>query len=159
MQIGILGPLEVRDGGGVIPVAGSRLRRLLTRLALDAPAAVSVPALVEAVWTDDEPSEVANALQSLVSRLRRALGATTLIVQVPAGYRLDLPNDAVDAHAFAIEAVDGRRRLRAGDAASAADVLAAALARWRGSRWSTPTTPTMRRPRSPAGGATARRDR
>ena len=74
MQIGILGPLEVREGDRVIPVAGSRLRRLLTRLALDAPAAVSVAALVEAVWADDEPSEVANALQSLVSRLRRALG-------------------------------------------------------------------------------------
>ena len=134
VQIGILGPLEVRDGDALIPVAGSRLRRLLTRLALGAPAAVSVSALVEAVWADDEPSEVANALQSLVSRLRRALGGTTLIVQVPAGYRLDLPNDAVDAHVFVLEALEGRRRLRGGDVPRAPPTFS--RRRWRGWRGS-----------------------
>ena len=33
MQIGLLGLLEVRVDGAAVEVAGSRLRRLLTRLA------------------------------------------------------------------------------------------------------------------------------
>ena len=132
VQIGILGPLEVLAGDRPIPIAGARLRRLLTRLALDAPAAVSVAGLVEAVWPSDEPSDVGNALQSLVSRLRRALGDPALILQVPAGYRLAIPSDSVDAHAFAVIAAEGRRRLRSGDPAGGSHTLARALTLWRG---------------------------
>ena len=74
MQIAILGPLVVRNGVAPVDVAGSRLRRLLIRLALDAGRPVSAGALIDAVWDDAPPSDAANALQSLTSRLRRALG-------------------------------------------------------------------------------------
>ena len=132
MQIGILGPLEVRDGGASLPIAGARLRRLLTRLAIDTGRAVPIAELVDAVWLDDPPHEVANALQSLVSRLRRALGDPALIQQTPAGYRLDVPRADVDAHAFTDLAAAGRRDLVAGDPASAARTLTSALQLWRG---------------------------
>ncbi len=132
MQIGILGPLEVRDGDVGVPVAGARLRRLLTRLALDAGRAVPIAELVDAVWLDDPPHEVANALQSLVSRLRRALGAATPIRQTPAGYRLDVAREDIDAHAFADLAGAGRRELLAGDPVTASRTLTTALALWRG---------------------------
>ena len=46
-------------------------------------------ALVDALWADDPPAEPANALQSLVSRLRRALQQRRRpSQQVPGGYRL-----------------------------------------------------------------------
>ncbi len=132
MQIAVLGPLEVRVGDRVVPVAGARLRRLLSRLAVDAGRPVSTGELVEAVWPDDPPTDVTNSLQSLVSRLRRGLGDAGLIQQVPTGYRLAVDAADVDAVAFTTLAATGRARLRAGDALGAKTALVEALAFWRG---------------------------
>ncbi|MGH8962329.1 MAG: BTAD domain-containing putative transcriptional regulator [Jatrophihabitantaceae bacterium] len=133
MQLGILGPVEVReDGGEFVEVAGTRLRCLLARLALDAGRPVGVATLVDAVWGDQPPADEANALQTLVSRLRRALGGATTIGQSAAGYRLAVSREDVDAFRFETLAADGASALRAGEAAGAAGKLRAALALWRG---------------------------
>ncbi|WP_165368078.1 BTAD domain-containing putative transcriptional regulator, partial [Phytoactinopolyspora endophytica] len=74
MRVGILGPLQVwAPDGRPIEVGAGRPRALLARLALDPGRAVSVDALVDALWEDSPPSGVANSLQSVVSRLRRSL--------------------------------------------------------------------------------------
>ena len=73
MRVGILGPLEVTSTTRPVEVGGARLRALLVRLALDAGRVVSVDALVDALWDDDLPADQGNAVQSLVSRLRRAV--------------------------------------------------------------------------------------
>jgi len=134
VQIAILGPLEVRDGdaGGSIDVAGSRLRSLLIRLALDAGRPVSAPALVDAVWGDQPPAEEANALQSLVSRLRRALGGAATVGQSPTGYRLAIEPGDVDATRFEQLARAGATAMRIGEQSKAAATLRQALALWRG---------------------------
>jgi predicted ATPase/DNA-binding SARP family transcriptional activator len=133
VQIDVLGPLEVRDAGGSpVPVTGARLRTLLTRLALDAGRPVGFGVLVDALWGDEPPADEANALQTLVSRLRRALGGPDTVVQSQAGYRLAVERDAVDAARFERLAADGAQALRAGDTREAARVLAVALALWRG---------------------------
>jgi hypothetical protein len=49
------------------------LRMLLARLALEAGRAVSVDSHVDGLWGAEPPSEVAGALQALVSRLCKAL--------------------------------------------------------------------------------------
>jgi hypothetical protein len=73
-RIGVLGPLEVRAGSGHrVEVAGARLRRLLLRLALEPGRVVTSGQLVDAVSEERPPAEAANALQALVSRLRRLL--------------------------------------------------------------------------------------
>ncbi|WP_170323766.1 BTAD domain-containing putative transcriptional regulator [Cryptosporangium phraense] len=131
MQIGLLGAVEVTKGDVRVPVGGQRLRAVLARLALDAGRLVTVGALVDAVWGDDPPSGAVNALQSLVSRLRRTL-PEGLIESVPAGYRVALPPDAVDAHRFERLAGAGRRALTSGDPLGAATTLQEALALWRG---------------------------
>ncbi|GHJ48371.1 SARP family transcriptional regulator [Catellatospora sp. TT07R-123] len=131
MRVGILGPLEVTSGGQHVELAGARLRALLIRLALDAGRTVSVPALADALWGDAAPADPANAVQSLVSRLRRALPDDT-VSYGPGGYRLDMPADAVDALRFEQLARQGQRELRAGDPAGAGRSLAAALRLWRG---------------------------
>ena len=75
VRVAILGPFEVHsDAGDWLPVAGARLRDLIIRLALAGGKPVSTAALAEAVWGDDPPADLANALQSLVSRARRTLG-------------------------------------------------------------------------------------
>jgi predicted ATPase/DNA-binding SARP family transcriptional activator len=132
VQIAILGPLEVRDGNGdPVEVAGARLRTLLTRLALDAGTAVPVAVLVDCVWGARPPAEGNNALQTLVSRLRRVLGDPAVIAQSPAGYRLGLAG-AVDAHRFEQLVAEGAHALRIGAWDEAATQLAAGLGLWRG---------------------------
>lgn len=132
MEIAILGPLEVRDGDAVIDVAGSRLRGLLICLALSAGRPVSAVALVDAVWGEQPPADAANALQSLVSRLRRTLGAAATVGQSPAGYRLAIEPQDVDAMRFEQLARAGATALRMGEQSKAAATLRQALALWRG---------------------------
>jgi predicted ATPase/DNA-binding SARP family transcriptional activator len=132
VQIGVLGPLEVRDGDTVLEISGARLRQLLTVLAVNAPRAVSVSSLVEALWPDEPPADATNALQSLVSRLRRALGDPDLVQQAPGGYRLAVDASVVDLHRFDELSRRGHEALVAGDAPAAVDVLAPAIALWRG---------------------------
>jgi predicted ATPase/DNA-binding SARP family transcriptional activator len=132
MEVGILGPLMVADGAQSIEVGGARLRALLIRLASSAGGWVSVGELVEALWESDPPSDEVNALQSLVSRLRRALPTPQLIESGPAGYRLAIEPTAVDGIHFERLAVQGRRRLRDGHPEEASALLSEALRLWRG---------------------------
>ncbi|GAA2065378.1 BTAD domain-containing putative transcriptional regulator [Streptomyces albiaxialis] len=133
MRIGVLGPLEVSVGGAPVTVAGSRLRALLIRLALDPGRYVATGALADGLWEDEPPADLGNALQSLVSRLRRALGRPEAVEHGgPAGYRLAVPPEAVDAVRFERLARDGGRALRAGEPAAARRLLDEALGLWRG---------------------------
>ena len=133
MEVRVLGELEVVGPGGVaIDVAGSRLRRLVTRLAVDAGHVVPNAELVDAVWGDDPPADPVGALQTLVSRLRRALGNPAVVQQSHQGYRLTVAGEAVDAQRFRRLARQGRDQLTAGDAATARTTLADALGMWRG---------------------------
>jgi DNA-binding SARP family transcriptional activator len=101
VRVGILGPLEVAGPDGPVDVGGARLRALLIRLALEAGRVVTVDALADALWSeDDQPADRVNAMQSLVSRLRRVLPEAVALRPAPGGYRLDLPPDAVDVTGF-----------------------------------------------------------
>ena len=132
MHVSILGPLLVEHDGAPREIAGGRLQALLARLAIDAGRPVSHGALADAVWEGDPPRDVQHALQSLVSRLRRALGDPALVVQEAAGYRLALTPDSVDALRFERLAREGAAALRAGDPARAGRLLAEVLDLWRG---------------------------
>jgi predicted ATPase/DNA-binding SARP family transcriptional activator len=138
MRIGVLGPLEVSDAAGrPVRVGGQRVRALLILLALDAGRVVPAHALIDRLWPAARPADAANALQSLVSRLRVALrqaGVPEGVVESsPAGYRLAVPPEAVDAAAFESQARAGSQALARGDAREATGLLRAALAQWRGS--------------------------
>lgn len=134
MDISVLGRLRVRGAEGELTVSGARLRRLLVRLAVDAGAVVPAADLLAAVWpgTGSMPTGAANALQSLVSRLRRGLGDPTVVQQVAGGYRLAVPPDRVDACRLLSGAADGNRQLRNGDLAAAVQTLRTTLGLWCG---------------------------
>ncbi len=128
VQIGILGPLEIRTkDGGSIAVPGARLRALLVALALEPGRAVSKERLVDWIWGEQPPADAANALQALVSRLRRVLPDGAIDVQT-GGYRLTVAPDAVDAVRFE-QLVD---RARGGEVAHRARLLREATGLWRG---------------------------
>src|SRR3954469_5477185 len=126
MRVGVLGPLEVERDGERVAVGGGRLRALLACLALEAGRPLTTGRLVDALWEEDLPGDQVHALQSLVSRLRRALGNGSLVAPAPGGYRLDVE---VDAHEFERLAAEGRA---AKDPETAARVLREALELWRG---------------------------
>src|SRR5207248_2090965 len=136
LGIGLLGPLQVRDEAGrPVHVGGRQLRVLLTLLALNAGRVVPAGSLAGELWPDDPPGNPGNALQTLVSRLRAELrqgGIGDVIESHPAGYRLAVPPEAVDAMAFERLAGQGRHALAGGDAAGAARILREALLSWRG---------------------------
>jgi len=139
VRVGVLGPLAVTDAAGrPVRVGGQRVRALLAVLALAAGRPVPAHALIERLWPepDDRPVDAVNALQSLVSRLRAALRqagvAESVLESSPAGYRLAVPPEAVDAAVFEAAARAGGRALAAGDAATAARLLREALGTWRG---------------------------
>ncbi|HEY1509051.1 MAG TPA: BTAD domain-containing putative transcriptional regulator, partial [Solirubrobacteraceae bacterium] len=100
MQIGMLGSFEVRTDDGVLAdVPGARLRALLIALALEPGHAVPKATLVDWIWGERPPSDAANALQRLVSRLRKALPGGLVEGQTD-GYRLTVEPSAVDAVRF-----------------------------------------------------------
>ncbi|MFI5584505.1 BTAD domain-containing putative transcriptional regulator [Amycolatopsis sp. NPDC051758] len=131
MRVALLGPLRAaEDDGTPIDIGGARLRMLLARLALDAGRAVPAETLVDGLWGAGPPADAANALQSLVSRLRKALPVA--VESGPGGYRLALAPADVDAERFERLAADGRRELAAGRDAHAAELLSEALSLWQG---------------------------
>ncbi|NED99915.1 AfsR/SARP family transcriptional regulator [Phytoactinopolyspora halotolerans] len=132
MQIAMLGPLEVRaDGDVAVQVGGLRLRTLLIALALEPGRVISTSRLVEAIWADEPPERAVNAVQALVSRLRRVLPDS--VIQVHAsGYRLAIEPDAVDVVRFERMTTAGRAAARAGEPETAAHLLREALDLWRG---------------------------
>jgi predicted ATPase/DNA-binding SARP family transcriptional activator len=128
VQIGMLGPFEVRtDDGGFADVPGARLRALLIALALEPGRVVQKATLVDWIWGEHPPADAANALQRLASRLRKALPDGVVDGRTD-GYRLTVEPGSVDAVRFerlvgqALGAEDPRR----------AEMLRAALGLWRG---------------------------
>ncbi|MEU4534482.1 BTAD domain-containing putative transcriptional regulator [Streptosporangium sp. NPDC023825] len=132
MRVGILGPLEVTAAGESVEIGGVRLRVLLIRLALGTGRVVTADELSDALWPEEQPADRANAVRSLVARLRRSLPDASVLRSDRGGYRLDLPPDAVDAHRFERLARAGRRALNGGDPEVAGPLLGEALALWRG---------------------------
>src|SRR5215472_16227987 len=158
MQVGILGPLVVLAEGRMAQIGGSRLRVLLVRLSLDPGHLVTIDALASALWPEGGPADPANAIQTLVSRLRRALPRSQILRSAPGGYWLDVPPDAVDAVRFERLVREGRRALRGGEPALAAPAPAD-----REDGFRLRAAPTARQPlalaRQPAGVSTHPRSR
>jgi DNA-binding SARP family transcriptional activator/tetratricopeptide (TPR) repeat protein len=98
MRFRILGPLSVTVDDA--PVTASRDRIVVSMLLLRAGAVVPVDALIEAVWGDDPPATARAQLQTCVSRLRRVL-PPGVIASDPAGYRIVVGADDLDAVVFA----------------------------------------------------------
>jgi len=136
MRVELLGPLRVRDGAGAeIGVPAGRQRALLARLALLPGRDVTAAALVDALWPAGPsggeagaPANAAGALHTLLSRLRRTLGAH--LVSGPGGYRLFAVD--TDADEFERIAAQTEAASREDSPALVRERAEAALALWRG---------------------------
>ncbi|WP_306340447.1 BTAD domain-containing putative transcriptional regulator, partial [Streptomyces sp. AS13] len=129
MRYGVLGPLAVWDAEGQpVRVPEAKVRALLANLLVHGGGPVPADRLIEDLWASSPPGGSTNTLQTKVSQLRRVLGREQ-VVREPAGYRLLLADDVVDATRFQELAVRARAHR---EPAVKADLFADALALWRG---------------------------
>jgi WD40 repeat protein/DNA-binding SARP family transcriptional activator/energy-coupling factor transporter ATP-binding protein EcfA2 len=133
MEVRLLGPLEVRHCGRVVPLGGYRQRLVLGVLLLNAERIVSTDWLIDAVWGEEPPRTARKTLQVYISRLRKLLGPA-VIDATPHGYVLHITPDSLDVHRFESLAASGRR-LGATDPIAAAGAFRQSLALWRGMPW------------------------
>ena len=105
----MLGELQVVDGDAEVPIRGAKQRMLLLLLLVRARETVQAERLADELWGDDPPAGGANALQALVSKLRRALGPLSDALTTGAGgYRIDVADEEIDARCFEAAAARGR---------------------------------------------------
>ena len=132
MHLHLLGPFEMVVDSGPVRLAGRGERALVTLLGLSPGRVVADTTLIEQLWSDgDQPVDPVNALQTRVSKVRRALaaaGSGQLLTRQGAGYRLDVDPAGVDVHRFTAS-IDRARR--AGAADEAIRLYDEALAEWR----------------------------
>ncbi|HEX6657579.1 MAG TPA: BTAD domain-containing putative transcriptional regulator, partial [Ilumatobacter sp.] len=117
IQVAMLGPLEVYVDGDAVALGGPRQRAVLGRLLLAPRRVVSADRIIEDVWDGHPPDTARKTLHKYVFELRKALPALSLRT-APAGYVLDVDDEAIDSRRF--ERLVAERR------------FAAALALWRG---------------------------
>jgi DNA-binding response OmpR family regulator len=136
VEFRVLGPVDVWNDGAVLPLRGAKVRELLSLLLLHRGRVVSIERLVDELWDGEPPAASTAALRVYVSRLRKLLsgaGQEALLVTHPSGYRLDVPDGAIDLARFESLAADARAAMADGNFERASTGFRAALGLWRGS--------------------------
>ncbi len=129
VELGVLGPLQVRQYGLPVAVPGAKPRALLTMLGLHGGSVVSADTLAELLWGASPPRTAAKALQTHISSLRRTLGDGYVLTE---GTGWTLSTSEIDAIRYKLAARLGRDAISAGDAGQAVARFDEALALWRG---------------------------
>ncbi|GLZ31989.1 hypothetical protein Lesp02_41770 [Lentzea sp. NBRC 105346] len=134
MEFRILGCLQVWDGDRLIEIDADKQRTVLAVLLLRAGQTVPVHELEDQVWGGVPPVTAKNTLQAYVYRLRKVLrfDSDTALVTEAGGYRMMLPEGALDLHRFEELTASGRAAIKAGRAEEGSAALQAALDLWRG---------------------------
>ncbi len=127
----LLGPPTFIKDGVQHRIAGRRQAGLFTMLAYHAGTVIQPRRLLDELWGDHLPANPSNALQSQVSRLRRVVGESAIVLR-DAGYALDVEPSDVDTFRFEHLVALGHRQLSAGDPAQAWETLDDALRLWCG---------------------------
>jgi DNA-binding SARP family transcriptional activator/class 3 adenylate cyclase/DNA-binding CsgD family transcriptional regulator len=127
MEFRILGPLEAREGGRIVPLGGGRERSLLGVLLLHANETVSVERLIDELWGERPPARATKLVQGYVSALRKRLGSDRVVTRPP-GYTVHVEPSELDSVEFERLVAQVHTKPPEG----AARCLREALALWRG---------------------------
>lgn len=140
MEFAVLGPLQVRAAAEAVPIRRGHPRTLLIALLLRSGQTVSADFLIDALWREEMPRNPANALQVLISYLRKVLAnpapdGAALLETRPGGYSLMVERSSIDADRFEllVKELPEVTALRSTEQLGAAlGDVDAALALWRG---------------------------
>ena len=136
LYFGILGPLEVRRGGGVIGIGGPRQRALLALLLCNSNRVLSRDRLIDELLSDRPERASDRMLRVQVSRLRKSLadGASDepRLLARPPGYLLRVETGELDLDTFEALVREGRAALEHDDPSRATALLREAEGLWRG---------------------------
>ncbi len=127
MDYRVLGPLEVLVDGDPLPLGGPKQRVVVGVLVAAAGRPVPVDVLLQAIYGEDAAPGGRRTLQTYVSNLRQVLG--DVIVRQGDAYVLTCTGAEIDSAVFE---ESYRAASEMSDADSAASLLRAALAMWRG---------------------------
>src|SRR6202046_2779497 len=136
-QFGVLGPLQMSAGGALVPWGAPKQRAVLAMLLMNRNRAVSVDALIDAVWDQSPVPAARTSIHSYVSNLRGLLGSASadpsrVLASVPPGYQLNVADADCDLGRFVTEKNAGLHAAAAGRFEDASTYLSAAMAEWRG---------------------------
>jgi DNA-binding SARP family transcriptional activator/Tfp pilus assembly protein PilF len=135
MRFGVLGPVEVWDGGTRVPVGGPQQRALLAVLLLNANHVVSADRLVDYLWGERPPARARGLLQGCVAGLRRALHTDQPLLTRAPGYLLRVAPGELDLDRFEERTKWANEASAAGTTdglSRAVEHLSEALSLWRG---------------------------
>ncbi|MET8623632.1 BTAD domain-containing putative transcriptional regulator [Kitasatospora sp. NPDC004669] len=136
LEFRVLGPLSAQCDGREIELGRPQQRAVLAALLLARGQLVPTDRLVEGLWGEDDtrwPKDPVGQIGTHVHRLRRALGASELLVAAAGGYRLAVPREAVDLFRYEASVAEAVA-LRHQKPSRARELLVAALGAWEGSR-------------------------
>jgi DNA-binding SARP family transcriptional activator/pimeloyl-ACP methyl ester carboxylesterase len=131
MDFRLLGPLEVLRDGVPVQLAAGKQRALLAILLLNANRTVSREQLIDALWGEHVPDSAQKMVQIHVSQLRKVLPEPRLQTRAP-GYLLEMGDDELDLSRFERSVAGARQALSQNNPRKARELLAGALALWRG---------------------------
>ncbi|OLR92186.1 AfsR/SARP family transcriptional regulator, partial [Actinokineospora bangkokensis] len=135
IRVDLLGPLRLRVGAAEVAAGPPRQRALLGFLAASVGRTVSRDDLVDAVWGEAPPASAPRNAQTYVSGLRRLLrehAAPAVLVTAGTGYRLELPDSAVDTRRAQLLLDDAAALVRAGRGGESVGTWRSALRLWQG---------------------------
>ncbi|MCP5025206.1 MAG: tetratricopeptide repeat protein [Actinomycetia bacterium] len=130
VRIELLGPFRVTADGADITPAGQREQVALAALALSGAEGISTDRLADELYGERESTDPRNAVQAVVSRLRKGLGDHAGVLETAgAGYRLD--PGMVEVDVTEVQALIGEAR-RDGDPTRGRGSSEHAVSLWRG---------------------------
>ncbi|MFC4911302.1 AfsR/SARP family transcriptional regulator [Actinomadura gamaensis] len=135
-RFAVLGPVRGWRGDAELALGPPQRRAMLAFLLLQEGRAVAGQTIVEALWGDRPPDRARGAVRSHASRLRSAVerdrARPEVLLTAGDGYRLVLPDDALDAALFRRGLAAADRARASGDRAAARSLVADALSLWTG---------------------------
>lgn len=143
MKFTVLGPLTLRDGGGLRPLpTAPKTRSLLALLVLHAGQPVPQDICREELWPEEMPPTAVQSLHTRVLHLRQALAAVPsvgslraakqILVTEPGGYALRLGENDLDLHDLEHRLRVARQAELVRDDRKLSFALRDALGLWRG---------------------------
>lgn len=129
VRFNVLGPLTVTEGTRTFNIGGPKQRTVLAMLIAHAGHQVSVGSIIDAVWGDEAAANAKRIVQTYVATLRGEVGDA--IVKTGQGWRLDVPVEEIDAHAFEQIYSSSRNEIDS-NPEGAAVTLRESLSLWRG---------------------------